>query len=193
METLDFDHTLFTRQDAGDDSLFVVFYMGVIHDQAASDEQGRKICRDAECVRIMIPGDKNNIIDRPATDQDKRRFAKQYAAFKQTGKEDDQIIGTRLKDWPFLSRAQCEEFSYLGIKTVEQLAEVRDDIVSKVPGLQTIKRNAGIWLSKAKSTAESSKISARLDALEAENQTLKEVIRQAGEREDARLQAAAKA
>lgn len=191
METLDFDHNLFSRPDAGDDSLFAVFYMGVIKNEAKSLEAGRHIFEDVECVRIIIPGDKNNIIDRPVSDSDKRRFAKQYAAFKTLGTEDAQLVGTRLKEWPYLSRAQCEELNYLGIKTVEQLAEVGDAVVSRVPGLQTLKTNAKTWIAKSTSTAESAKITKRMSDQDQEIATLKEVIRQMGVREEARQMAEA--
>lgn len=163
METYDHDPQLFTRPHAGDESLFVVFYMGILKNQAKSDEAGRPIYDDVECVRIIVPGDRNNINDRPASQEDKRRFAKQYAMFKEGRKEDDQISGTRLSEWPHVSRGQVEEFRFLGIHTVEQLAEVRDDICTKVPGLSTLKRTAGLWLDRAKSGAENAKVAKQLD------------------------------
>lgn len=163
METYDHDPQLFTRPNAGDESLFVVFYMGVLQNQAKSDEAGRPIYDDVECVRIIVPGDRNSINDRPASIEDKRRFAKQYAMFKEGRKEDDQISGTRLTEWPNVSRAQCEEFRFFGIHTVEQLAEVRDDICGRIPGLSTLKRTAALWLDRAKQGAESAKVAKQLD------------------------------
>lgn len=193
METLEFDHTIFSRPDAGDESLVVFFYMGVMKNEAKSLDAGRHIFDDVEFCKIIIPGDKNNVIDRPASPQDKRRFSKQYGLFKEGVKEEDQISGTRLKEWPFLSRAQCEELNYLNIKTVEQLADVRDDIVSRVPGLVTLKRNAQTWLGKSKSAAEAAKITKQLDDQAREIETLKAAIREAGEREQRRLEASTKA
>lgn len=193
METLEFDHSLFQKPDAGDDSLFVVFYMGVIQNQGKSLDEGRPIFDDVECVRIMIPGDKNTVIDRPVEPNDKRRFAKQYAAFKEGKKEEEQLSGTRLREWPFLSRGQVEEMSYLGIKTVEQLAEVRDDIVTRIPGMLNLKRTAATWLQRSKSTAEAAQIAKQLADQSSEIATLKQVIKEMGEREDARLKAATKA
>ena len=161
METLDFDHTIFTKRDGGDETLFVQFYWGTMKDEAASEEAGRPIVRDMEFVRIIVPGDKNNINDRPASKHDKQRFARQYAAFRAGVSEEDQLIGTRLKEWPLLTRGQVEEFAYLGIKTVEQLAEARDDVCAKVPGMHDYKRSAQIWLGKSKATAEAAKALAR--------------------------------
>ncbi len=193
METLEFDHNVFTRPDAGDDQLFAIFYMGVLKNEAKSLEAGRHIFEDVECVRVHIPGDKNSVIDRPVEANDRRRFAKQYAAFKEGKKEEEQITGTRLKEWPFMSRAQCEELSFLGIKTVEQLADVRDDVCSRVPGLTSLKRNAATWLGKSKSAAEAAKITKQLEDQASEIQVLKQALKEMGAREEARLMERAKA
>ena len=182
METFDGDPALFTKQHAGDESLFVVFYMGVLKSEDKSIEAGRPIFDDVECVRIVVPGDKNSIIDRPATLTDKQRFSKQYGLFKQGLSEDEQISGTRLNEWPFLTRGQCEEFRYLGIRTVEQLAEVRDDIVSKVPGMQQLKQHAAVWLGKAKNAAEAAKQAKRFADQDNQIATLQEVIKDQGRR-----------
>jgi hypothetical protein len=177
MDTYDGDPTIFTRQNAGDESLFVVFYMGVIKNEGKTAEQGRAIFDDVECVRIIIPGDKNTVIDRPASAQDKQRFSKQYGMFKQGMSEEEQVSGTRLTDWPFLTRAQCEEFRYLGIKTVEQLAGVRDDIVSRVPGLTQLKQHAQVWLGKTQSAAEAAKTSKLIADQAAQIAALQEAVR----------------
>lgn len=192
MDTLEYDHTLFSRPDAGDESLVAFFYMGVTKNEAKSIEEGRHIFDDQEYVKIIIPGDKNNLIDRPASVQDKRRFAKQYALFKEGRSEEDQISGTRLTEWPFLSRGQCEELRYLQIRTVEQLAEVRDDITSRVPGLTNLKKNAQVWLGKSKSAAEAAKITKQIDDQAREIETLRQVVKEMGAREEARIAAAAR-
>jgi hypothetical protein len=193
MDTFDGDPAMFTRPNAGDDSLFVVFYMGVLKNEAKSIEQGRPIFDDVECVKIVIPGDKNNINDRPASERDKQRFSKQYAAFKQGLKEEDQITGTRLHDWPFLSRAQSEELKYLGIRTVEQLAEVRDDITSRVPGLTNLKQHAQVWLGKSKNAAEAAKTTKQLQDQASRIASLEAALRDQGARLEQALQAKAAA
>lgn len=182
MDTFDGNPDMFTKAHAGDESLFVVFYMGTLKNEDKSIDAGRPIIDDVECIRIVVPGDKNSIIDRPATLTDKQRFSKQYGLFKQGLSEEDQISGTRLTEWPFLSRGQCEEFRYLGIRTVEQLAEVRDDIVSKVPGLVSLKQNAAVWLGKAKNSAEAAKQSKLMSDQQQQIENLKEVVRDQGAR-----------
>lgn len=176
------DPNLFMRANAGDESLFVVFYMGVEQNSAKSTEAGRPVFDDVEFVRIIIPGDKNNIIDRRASDHDKRRFHRQYGLFKEGRKEEEQISGTRLTDWPMLTRAQCEEFKYLGLRTVEQLAEVRDDVVSRVPGMHNLKQVARAWLGKAKSTAEAAQLAKEAAEKDQRIQTLENALRDLSER-----------
>lgn len=176
------DFNLFTRANAGDETLFVVFYMGVLQNEGKTVEAGRPIFDDVECVKVIVPGDRNNVVDRPATTHDKQRFAKQYAAFKAGKTGDEQVSGTRLTDWPFLTRAQIEEFRYLGIRTVEQLAEVRDDVCTKVPGMHQLKRNAQIWLDRAKGTAESAKAAKQITEQQNQIETLQRVVAAQGEK-----------
>ncbi len=178
MDTFETDVNLFSKQHAGDETLFVVFYMGIIKNESRSTEEGRAIFDDVECVRIIVPGDKNSVIDRPAQVSDKQRFLRQYELFKKGVAEEDQVSGTRLTDWPFLSRAQCEELRYLGIKTVEQLASVRDDITTKVPGLVSLKQNAGVWLAKATKSAEAAQFTKQMQEQAAALENLQSVVKE---------------
>jgi hypothetical protein len=171
------DPAMFTRPNAGDEQLFVTFYMGVLKNESKSLEQGRPIFDDVESVRILVPGDRNSVVDRPATPDDKRRFAKQYDGFKRGLKDEEQTSGVRLTDWPFLTKGQCEELRFLGLRTVEQLAECRDDVCARVPGLVTLKQNAGVWLGKTKGTAEAAKTAKLIADQAAQIATLQEAIR----------------
>jgi hypothetical protein len=179
------DPSLFRGQGAGDEKLFAVFYMGVLPNEARSLEEGRPIFDDVECIRVVVPGDKNHTVDRPASQVDKARFARQYAMFKQGVKEEDQITGTRLSDWPMVGRAQSEELKHIGLRTVEQIAECRDDVVAKVPGLGQLKQAASIWLSKAKGTAEAAKAAKLIDDQSNRIGTLEQVVRDQAERIEA--------
>lgn len=182
MEFFETDHNLFSRPNAGDDQLFVVFYMGTLPNDARSVEEGRLIVDDVEAVRIMVPGDKTNVIDRPATLSDRKRFAKQYAAFREGKKEDEQLSGTRIKDWPFVSRAQIEELHWLGIKTVEQLAALRDDVVSRSPGFLHLKNNAVAWLAQTKDSALAAQQAAKMEEQSNRIDTLNRVIEDQAQR-----------
>jgi len=164
------------KPGAGDEKLLVVFHWDIVKDDNRSIEEGRPIYTDTEFVRIFVPGDKTNVIDRPVRPGDRVRFPKQYAAFKAGGDEDAQLDGTPLKDWPMIGRAQLAELHYFGIRSVEQLADVRDDVCGKIPGLTTLKQTAGVWLQKAKSTAEAAKIARQLDEFKTGNEALQKTV-----------------
>src|SRR6266481_6333615 len=58
---------------------------------------GRPIFDEVEHIRIIAPGGKDNINDRPVTLADKRRFPRQYAAFK-AGQSQIAASGTPLTE-----------------------------------------------------------------------------------------------
>lgn len=125
---------------AGDEHLYVLFYKGAVEDRNSSLEAGRPIYRDTEFIRIMVPGDKGNIIEREIREQDRQRFPRQYAAFKNEEEEFEQ--GTPLDKWNYLTPAQVEELKYFGIRTVEALAGVSDTHAQKFIGINKLRRRA---------------------------------------------------
>jgi hypothetical protein len=131
---------------AMDNKLHVQFYMKPAIDQVASAAANRPIYKDTEFVRIMLPGDKQNIIDRQVgvVEDERRRFAQHYAKFK-TGQA-EQIVGTPLTLVPFLTPAQAEEYKFFNIRTVEQLAAAPDSIGGKFMGFNQHKQKAQAFL-----------------------------------------------
>jgi hypothetical protein len=165
METYEFDHNLFSKPGAGDESLYVQFYPSYMKDQTKSELEGRPMFKDTEFVKIFVPGDRNNIIDRPATAEDKMRFSKQYSVFKQGAEQRGE--GTPLAEWPIVTRSMAEELKYLGFSTVEQIATARDDVVGKYH-LQDLKNRAVAYIELAKgSTAPIEQLSKKLEEAEA--------------------------
>jgi uncharacterized protein YdaL len=157
----------------GDERLFVKFYDGTKQDKAASEREGRPIFTTVPFIRILVPGDRNTIIDTFADENYKRRFPKQWASYQ--AKESQAITGTLLSEVPVVSRAQCEELEYFKVFTVEQLAEVSDNLASKIPSLQELKRKAQTYVDQAKDAALAQKLNEenaglknRISALESE-------------------------
>jgi hypothetical protein len=110
----------------------------------------------------MAPGDRLNIIDRPAYDEDYARFPKQHAAFLK--KMDQQGHGTALAEWPIITRSQAEELKYLGFHTVEQIADAKDGAGDVVPAFQQLKARAKAFLDLAKnSTAPLEQLQTQLE------------------------------
>jgi len=174
----------------GDDRLGVMFYLRVMEDENASREAGRKIFVEKEFVKIMVPGDRLNVIDRPVqktgtipTD-DRMRFAKQYERFK--AREEQKLVdGTPIHLWPQIPAALAEEMKYLNIFTVEQLAELSDTHVGKLPKGQELKAKAKAFVLAMKDQEQVNKLQAALDerdnriaALENELKELGSMVRE---------------
>ncbi len=150
------DPATFQNTHLEEGRIYAVFFTDPLHDEAASLEQGRPIYRDTEFVRIVSPGDKTNVVVRPARNSDRDRFPRQYAAFKRG--EPDQVVGTPLTQWSIISRAQSEEFKALGVMTVEHLSELRDDIKLKIPGALQLSQRAKDWLAASADSGVLSKM-----------------------------------
>jgi hypothetical protein len=132
---------------SADNKLYIQFYSRPIINGAESNEAGRPIYHDVDCVRIMVPGDKLSIIDRLASDDDKRRFTDQFAKY-QAGQQ-TQLVGTPLEQVPWMSRSKVEEYKYFGIHSVEQLANASDSVGQKFPGFYADRDRAKAFIEAA--------------------------------------------
>lgn len=151
----------------GDDRLGVLFYTRTVEDTERTRLEGRKCFKEREYVKIMVPGDRLNIVDRavqrtgsPTTD-DTLRFSKQYARFKQ---QQEQVAhdGTPLNLWPGIGGSLVEELKYLNIFTVEQLATLADTHVAKIPRGQEFKRKAAEFVQATKDAAAVNRLQSAL-------------------------------
>lgn len=167
------------NRDEPDRSLHVEFYTKPVFQKKESHEQGREIYKDVEYCRIRFPGDKNKVIDQPAHDKvylDKEsgrrmsyadRFYQHYEIFKHG--EGEQVIGTPLRVAAIMTPAKCEEFAYMGVRTVEQLASVADGTLRKMGmGARDYRDKARDYLERHNSGA------AQVEELRKTNETLME-------------------
>jgi hypothetical protein len=151
----------------GDESLLVRFYTHPRKNLTKSEEENRPIFEDTTYIEIMQPGNKDSIIQRPATARDKQRFAQHFQRFE-ARVSDDQVEGTLLSEWPQVTRAQVEELRFLNIRTVEQLAVVSDSNAQNIMGIQMLKSKAQKYLEHAdkEATAERfAELEAKYEAL----------------------------
>jgi hypothetical protein len=155
----------------GDETLLVKFYHTPRQNEQKSQEEGRPIFEDAEYVSIMVPGQKDNIIERPVRESDKERFPRHYAAFK--NREEQTVEGTALEQWPGITRSQCEELKFFNITTVEQLAQVSDSHAQNFMGIQLLRTRAKTFMEAAKENAANENLAAELEARDAEIESLK--------------------
>jgi len=132
----------------GDEVLLVKFFKHPRIDQSKSAEEGRPIYVETDYIQIMQPGNKDSIIQRPATKMDKQRFAKHYKRYE-ARTDEDYVEGTMLDEWPGITRSMCEELKFYNIRTVEQLAGVTDSNAQNIMGINTLKRKAEAYLEVA--------------------------------------------
>lgn len=170
----DFNHNHFEQgNNEGDNALLVKFEVRPKEDKTASREQGRPIFKDVEYVDIRTPGSRNGHICRPATLADKQRFSRQYDAFKR--RVEAPVEGTPLAEWTVITRSRVEELQYFNLKTVEQLANMRDSDAGRIMGGLGLKQQAKEWLEQNDAEAVKRVVSENAE-LKAEVAELKEQV-----------------
>lgn len=146
---------------AGDNKLLVQFHVLPMIDDTRSAEEGRPIYKEVDHVRIMQPGNKESIVDRPVTEMDKARFQQQYERWKSGQAE--LVEGTPLEAWPEITRAQVEELRFFHVRTVEQLCDISDANAQKFMGINVLRKKARIYRDKANKNAASTKLQKQLE------------------------------
>jgi len=159
--TMEMTSGAFQSESEADKRLLAMFNYHPHPDQAASLEAGRPIFKDREYVMIMVPGDKESIVHRPAMQRDIDRFPKQYAAFKNKQAEADS--GTPLGLLTWMNASQVKELEYFNVRTVEHLASVTENLAPKFPGLLGLKKRANDFLLAAAGQAPLVKMQAELE------------------------------
>jgi hypothetical protein len=157
-------HLTAMAMNQGEDRVYAEFYLYPVQDKAKSLEEGRPVFIDKPYVKIMVPGDKDNIVQRPVRITDQERWPKQWNAF--VNRQEQPVDGTPLSEWPGVTRAQVEEMKFFGVHSVEQLASMPDSQAQKFMGIQALKQ-------KAKDYIEAAKGNAPLEQLRAENEELR--------------------
>lgn len=143
----DHDYRDFESREADDKHTYVKFYIHPVKDEEKSAAEGRPVYKDREYVEIRTPGQQNNVIRRPVTEIDAKRFRRAYQMFKEGNEE--QIVGTPLSEMPWVTRSQVEEMAHIRIRTVEQLSVVGDDVCTRMAGLYGLKDKALKYLEHA--------------------------------------------
>lgn len=147
-----------------DSALHVQFYKHAELNSFETQKQGRKIFEEHVYVRILMPANRLNIIERRATEEDRKRFRRQFVAFVEKG--ESLQLGTPLDQLPSISASQVLELKALKIDTVEQLAGMADATAQLLgTGGQELKQRAVKFLDRA-SNAET--LSAEVKALREE-------------------------
>ena len=158
-----------------DSALVVKFYTHPVEQPFLTKKEGRPIFLDVDFIMIFTPGNQLNIIDTIARPDHKARFPQQWALY-QNSKNADQMLGTPVSAWPFLSASQAEEFKAIKFFTVEQIAGASDQQLQSLgmiggTGPHIIRDRAKAYLAAAAGTAP-------IEAQAQENAELKDRIAQ---------------
>jgi hypothetical protein len=151
---------------SADDRLMIKFELFPHPNEIKSLEAGHPVYDDKEFITIIVPGDKTSIIHRPVWAQDKERFARQYAQFKQ-GLEQT-VVGLPLKLWGGMTLGQAKEFEYFNVKTVEQLSEMSDGNGIAIQGFNGLKQRAKDYVAQTKEQQPLMEMRAELEKKDSE-------------------------
>lgn len=156
-----------------DSKLLVHFSMKPHLDKEKTKNEGRPIFTPKEYVTIIVPGDKTNIVNRPVWELDRRRFPKQYMAFKNN--ESQEVAGTPLDTVPWISREQVEELKYFNVRSLEHLAGLADMHAQRFMGIHKLRQRARDHIALAKEQAPAMRLAeelrtrdAKIDELQAQ-------------------------
>jgi hypothetical protein len=122
-------------------------------------------------VRIMTPGDKNNIVDQPVQEYHKRRFPRQWLYFSMKDNEST-VIGTPIETWheeqpETLNKFQRDEMLILKFQTVEQIATASDSQLQKIGmGALGLREKARNYLATRNSSVASNQLETTRKELE---------------------------
>lgn len=161
--------------------VFVSIYSDAVELRAESEKAGRPIFQDMPHIRITIPGDTNNIIERRLDEEDKRKYPRAWAEYERG--EAKGFTGTPLEQWPQMTRAQVKESKYFECHTVEQLAGLSDTHCQKMGmGFRELREKAKAYLGVAESTASATAQALENEKLRQEMAELRAMIAEGGEK-----------
>lgn len=168
------------KAQEGDSFLLVAFSVEAVKNESKSLEEGRPIFDEAEFVKIMVPGDRNNVVHRPVNAEDKQRFQRQLEAWR-GGKDDPAGSGTPLREWAGLSRSEVAELAHFGVRTVEALASLSDGNARNIGPILRLRKKAQEYVAAAKEAAPTQKL---LEAIAARDEKIADMERRLKEMSD---------
>src|SRR5690606_9526446 len=123
-------------------NLVVFFYKKPVKNNKKSLEAGRPIFEDVDYIKMHPPGERLNIIDRPATSEDIHKYPEQWHRYlhNQTQIPEGTPVDLLFPNHPSVA----ESLKSLGVFTVEQLANL------SAHAMDTIGMGAQGYVDKAK-------------------------------------------
>lgn len=159
----------------GDKGLVVMFFKKAVHNPARSRETGKPFYDEQVFVRIHPPGERLNIIERPAKGEDSRRFPNQWAQFSQNKEQvpEGTPIGLLYPDKPAVEAT----LRACGVFTIEQLADLSGHAIDNVGmGSQAWVNAAKKYLDYANKGVKASQFRAEMEEKDRELKMLRKQV-----------------
>lgn len=107
-----------------------IFYHKAVHNPVKSQQEGRPIFDDKVFVRVSPPGERLNIVDRPATRSDQQRWPQQWALFQQNKEQTPE--GTPIELLYPEKPAVAATLRANGVMTIEACAELSGNAIDSI-------------------------------------------------------------
>lgn len=166
-------------------NLIVHFHKQEVIDKVRTDQEKRPCYKQIDCIMLITPGDKDNILDREVWDDDRFphadtvRFRAEWERYQKQGEQSPDNIPaghTPLDKVAFLERARVLEYRYFNCFTVEQLADFSDSACQKMMGSNEDRQRARDFLASINGTQGMNHLRAENDAIRNELDALKAQI-----------------
>lgn len=170
-----------------DRNTHAIFYQDKMHNPAKSRDAGHPMYDNVVMVRIGNPGERLNVVIRPATDHDKRRFALQWAQFNQSREQrpDGCPLNCLFPENPAL----IGMLEGSGVYTVEQLAALSGNAIESIGmGAQGYVNQAQEYLRNAEKGIRNSEMRKMREDHEREVNALKHQLAEQSKRIDELLE-----
>lgn len=161
----------------GDAGMVVMFYNHPVHNPVESAKEGRPIYQDKIYVKIHPPGERLNIIERPATGEDRQRFPRQWHQFSQ---QKSQVPSGTPVDLLYPEQPSIPAMLRAGaIHTVEQLAVLSANAIDNLGmGAQRYVNDAKKFLDSSSKGVGSVQFRKTIEDLESKNRVLMQQVEQ---------------
>jgi hypothetical protein len=158
-----------------DRNMFCAFYYKPVPNPAKAAESGHPFFEDQVFVRIHPPGERLNIVERRATEQDKRRFPMQWQQFQQnaTQQPDGAPVEMLYPDMPSIAAMLRAN----GVSTIEQVSDLSGPAIDTIGmGSQRYVNDAKKWLEMAAKGKNASQMRRELEIRDREISTLTKAV-----------------
>lgn len=153
------------------------FFSEMRHHPGESLKAGNPISVKREFIEIITPGALDPILTRPVLPTDREQYPVEYARYQNGEKEEAEIVGWRLEDWPKLTRDQVDHLRSQRFFTVEQLAEASDAHLQRLMGGHQLRLSAQTALKARQDTALADRLATEKAQLESELRQMREQIK----------------